>query len=194
MQADAALGLTALQLSNERRKGLRVALAVAVGFARTVHSGGVIPYLGPFFAAKYLMGSSLPMSPKKSLAIMIIVLVVGALLQLIVGVAGHRPAVLLLVLGLVYFVCFFLQAKGKAGPAIFLILVVSIMVPLLAILNRDLASSILSILFQGVLSGTLLMWMAHLVIPHRGPEDTEVPRRRSTPTRSAMPRPTPSSS
>ncbi|MGO8005908.1 hypothetical protein ACC725_38550, partial [Rhizobium ruizarguesonis] len=38
-------------------------------------------------------------------------------------------------------------------------------VPLLGILNKELANSILSILVTGVLSGAALMWLAHAVFP-----------------------------
>jgi hypothetical protein len=68
-------------------------------------------------------------------------------------------------LGLTYFVCFAAQSTGKGGPAIFLVLVVTIIVPLLGILNKDLANSILSILVTGVLLGTLLMWLAYAIFP-----------------------------
>ncbi len=44
-------------------------------------------------------------------------------------------------------------------------LVVSIIVPLLGILNEELANSILSLLVAGVLSGAVLMWLAHAVFP-----------------------------
>jgi hypothetical protein len=78
---------------------------------------------------------------------------------------GDRPAIFLRVLGLIYFSCFLAQSSGKGGPAVFLILVVAVMVPLLGILNTDLAASILSILTIGVLSGAVMMWLAHAVIP-----------------------------
>ena len=41
------------------------------------------------------------------------------------------------------------------------------MVPLLSILSRDLSASILSILVQGVVSGTVLMWIMHALIPNK---------------------------
>ena len=46
-------------------------------------------------------------------------------------------------------------------------LVVAVMVPLLSILSRDLSASILSILVQGVVSGTVLMWIMHALIPNK---------------------------
>ena len=103
------------------------------------------------------------------------------------------PPVLLLLLGLIYFICFFLQANGKGGGAIFLVLVVGVMVPLLTILNPDLGDSILSILVQGVVSGSLLMWMAHALIPDKGSPTIEAGAAKRIRAPRAMPPPTPPS-
>ena len=157
-----------------KRKGLRIALAVAVGFSWGVFSGAIIPFLGPLFAAQFLISSSRPLPLKAALAMTALIVVAGAFCNSISVLTGHMPPVLLLLLGLIYFICFFLQANGKGGGAIFLVLVVGVMVPLLTILNRDLGNSILSILVQGVVSGLLLMWVAHALIPDRGSPDVEV--------------------
>jgi hypothetical protein len=174
MSADGHVsGKVARDLANTKRKGLRIALAVAVGFCWSVFSGAIIPFLGPLFAAQFLVSSSRPLPPQKALATAILFVVAGALLQFITVLTGHRPAVLALLLGLIYFVCFFLQANGKGGGAIFLILVVAVMVPLLTVLHPDVGDSMVSILVQGVVSGTLLMWMAHALIPDRGDLDPD---------------------
>lgn len=150
------------------RKGLRVALAISVGFCWSVYTGAIIPFLGPFFAAQFLLGNSRPLSLPKALALIVLVLVAGIILQFIMGVSGHRPMILLLILGIIYFFCFYLQATARiVGPPVFFVLVVAVMVPLLSILNRDLSASILSILIQGVVSGTLLMWVMHALIPNK---------------------------
>jgi hypothetical protein len=151
--------------ANVKRKGLRIALAVAVGFTWSVLSGDIIPFLGPLFAAQFLISSNRPMPVKAALGMAVLIVVAGALLQFVTLMTGNRPPVLLSLLGLIYFVCFFLQANRRGGAAIFLILVVAVMVPLLTILNPDLGDSMLSILVQGVVSGIILMWLAHAFIP-----------------------------
>ena len=159
--------------ANVKRKGLRIALAVAVGFSWLVYSGAIIPFLAPLFAAQFLISSSRPLPVQKALAITVFILVVGALLQFVTVLTGDRPPVLLLLLGLIYFVCFYQQANGKGGPTIFLLLVIAVMVPLLTILNEDLGDTILMILVQGVVTGMLLMWAAHVLIPDRGSPSLE---------------------
>lgn len=154
-----------------RRKGLRIALAVSVGFTWAVASGAIIPFLGPLFAAQFLIGSSRPLPIGKAVAMVLIVLVAGTILQLLTAVTAERPLVMLPLLGLFFFACFHAQANGKGGAAVFLMLVVGIMVPLLTILHRELGSSALSILAHGIGSGIILAWFAHAVFPDRGSVD-----------------------
>lgn len=160
----------------QKRKGLRVAFAVSLGFTAAVFSGAIVPFLGPLFAAQFLLGSSRPMPPGKTVGAALVILVTGIAMLILTNWLGDRPAPFLLLLGLIYFACFAAQSTGKGGPAVFLVLVVAIIVPLLGILNKALASSILSILVTGVLSGTALMWLAHAILPEPPtPEDEEAP-------------------
>ncbi|WP_426128020.1 DUF2955 domain-containing protein [Pararhizobium sp. PWRC1-1] len=152
-------------VAEQRRKGLRVALAVSVGFTLAVAMGAVVPFLGPLFAAQFLLSSPQPMPLGKTLGMAILILATGVVMMLLTSWFGDRPATFLMVLGLIYFSCFLAQSSGKGGPAVFLVLVVAVMVPLLGILNKELAASILSILTIGVLSGAVMMWLAHAVIP-----------------------------
>jgi hypothetical protein len=157
----------------QKRKGLRVALAVSIGFTAAVHFGAIVPFLGPLFAAQFLLASARPMPPGKTVGAALVILVAGIAMMALTGLLGDRPAPFLLLLGLVYFVCFAAQSAGKGGPAVFLVQVVAIIVPLLGILNKDLAGSILSILVGGVLSGTVLMWLAHAILPEPYTMDDE---------------------
>ncbi|TBF57238.1 DUF2955 domain-containing protein [Rhizobium leguminosarum] len=152
-------------VKEQKRKGLRVAFAVSIGFTLAVYAGAIVPFLGPLFAAQFLLGSSRPMPLGKTIGAAMVMLIAGIAMMVLTDVLGERPAPFLLILGLTYFACFAAQSTGKGGPAVFLVLVVAIIVPLLGILNKELANSILSILVTGVLSGTVLMWFAHAVFP-----------------------------
>ena len=152
-------------VEQQKRKGLRVALAVSIGFTLAVYAGAVVPFLGPLFAAQFLLGSSRPMPFGKTIGAAIVILITGIAMMALTSLLGDRPVPFLMILGLTYFVCFVMQSAGKGGPAVFLVLVVAIIVPLLGILNKELANSILSILVTGVLSGTVLMWLAYAVFP-----------------------------
>ncbi|WP_159949412.1 DUF2955 domain-containing protein [Rhizobium sp. 18065] len=158
----------------QTRMGLRVALAVAIGFTAALHAGAVVPFLGPLFAAQFLLSSARPAPLAKTIGAVLVILVAGLAMMVLTAVLGDRPAPFMLLLGLTYFVCFEMQSTGKGGPAIFLVLVVAIIVPLFGILNNELAGSILSILVTGVLSGTGLMWFAHALLPEPHASDDEV--------------------
>ncbi len=105
------------------------------------------------------------MSLGKSIGVALVILVTGMAMMVLTSTLGDRPVPFLMLLGLTYFLCFAMQTAGRGGPAVFLVLVVAIIVPLLGILNDELANSILSILVGGVLSGTLLMWFAYAIFP-----------------------------
>ncbi|WEZ84657.1 DUF2955 domain-containing protein (plasmid) [Rhizobium sp. 32-5/1] len=152
-------------LAAQRRKGLRVALAVSLGFTASVASGALVPFLGPLFAAQFLLSSTAPMPFAKTLGMAILIFVVGTVMSILTSWFGEHPASFLLLLGLFYFSCFVAQSSGKGGAAISLVLIVGVIVPLLGILNKELAASILSILLLGVISGAVLMWLAHAVFP-----------------------------
>ncbi|KQY48546.1 DUF2955 domain-containing protein [Rhizobium sp. Root483D2] len=152
-------------IGEQKRKGLRVALAVPALFTISVASGALVPFLGPLFAAQFLLSSSQPMPLGKTIGMAVVILAVGVFMILLTSWFGDRPATFLLLLGVIYFSCFLAQTAGKGGAAIFLVLVVAVIVPLLGILNKELAASILSILVSGVLGGAAMMWLAYIVIP-----------------------------
>jgi len=160
-------------IEQQKRKGLRIALAVSVGFTLAVYGGAVVPFLGPLFAAQLLLGSSRPMQFGKTIGAAIVILITGIAMMVLTSLLGDRPVPFLMILGLTYFVYFAVQSAGKGGPAVFLALVVAIIVPLLGILNKELANSILSILITGVLSGTVLMWLAYAVFPEPSSRNVE---------------------
>jgi hypothetical protein len=159
------LSPAALALARQRRKGWRVAIAVSVGFTFAVWIGAIIPFLGPLFAAQFLLSSSRPLGFGQTIGAAIIIFASGMFFMALTVLLADREITFLLLFGLIYFLCFFMQALGKGGAGIFLVLVVAIVVPLIGVLNTDLAGSILSILTTAVVTGTILMWLAHLLIP-----------------------------
>jgi hypothetical protein len=168
-------------LQMQKRQGLRVALAVSVGFTAAVFSGAIVPFLGPLFAAQFLLASAQPMRLGKMIGAALVILVTGIAMMALTVLAGERPPVLLLLLGLAYFSCFAAQSAGKGGGAVFLVLVVGVIVPLFSILNEELASSILFILVSGVLSGMVLASAAHAIFPEPILQDTEAPSQEARP-------------
>ena len=170
MPADASAA--EVVLSRQRRIGLRVALAVAAGFTLNLATGEVIPFFGPVLAVQFLIFGAGPLPLSKAVAFVGLVLVVGQAFIVLNGIFGDQPIQLLALLGLFYFVCFFVQARGQGGPVIFLCLVIAITVTLLDRVHDTLDSSIIAILLQAYLSAVVLSWLAHAILPgHDATED-----------------------
>ena len=167
-----AFGATQAVLSRQRRIGLRVALAVAAGFAWNLATGAVIPFFGPVLAVQFLIFGAGPLPLSKAVAFVGLVLAVGQAFIVLSGIFGNHPIQLLALLGLFFFVCFFVQARGQGGPVIFLCLVIAITVTLLDRVHDTLDSSIIAILLQAYLSAVVLSWLAHAILP--GHDATEV--------------------
>src|SRR6201987_3551293 len=169
MPADAS---AAVALSHQRRIGLRVALAVPAGFTLNLATGEVIPFFGPVLAVQFLIFGAGPLPLSKAFAFVGLVLVVGQSFIVLNGIFGDQPIQLLALLGLFFFVCFFVQAQGQGGPVIFLCLVIAITVTLLDRVHDTLASSIIAILLQAYLSAVVLSWPAQAILPsHDAIED-----------------------
>lgn len=129
-------------------------------------SGAALPFLGPLFAAQFLIASRRPLGLVQALGMSVVIVVTGQVLAIACDVFASRPLVLLCLLWLVYFACFFKQERGASAAS--LILLIAIIVPLLEILQRDLGETTVAILVKAVLSGALLAWLAHVVFPDVG--------------------------
>ena len=152
-------------MSRQRRIGLRVALAVAAGFTWNLATGEVTPFFGPLLAVQFLIFGAGPMPLSKAIAVAGLVLVVGQAFIVLNGIFGDQPVQLLALLGLFFFVCFFVQARGQGGPVIFLCLAIAITVTLLDRVHDTLDTGIITILLQAYLSAVVLSWLAHAILP-----------------------------
>lgn len=171
MSTEAALPSSSTELTRAKRQGLRVALAVTFGFSMGLVNGSVLPFLAPLFATQFLLASYSPPGLRQGLGTVLLIFMVGALLIALTGLLGERPLVLLPLLWLCYFSCFYAQGRQLGGAAPALMLIIAIVVPLLDILQRDLGESIVLVLAKAVSIGLLLAWGAHAVFPDSGPAD-----------------------
>jgi hypothetical protein len=183
MSADVSAIATALL--RQRRIGLRVALAVAAGLTFNLAMGDVIPFFGPLLAVQFLIFGAGPLPLSKAVAFVGLVLVVGQGFIVFNGIFGDQPIQLLALLGLFFFVCFLVQARGKGGPVIFLCLAIAITVTLLDRVHDTLDTSIIAILLQAYLSAVVLSWLAHAALPTHDATD-DAPQAAPATDRAAM--------
>lgn len=179
-----------LELLRAKRQGLRVALAIACGFSLALAADQALPFLAPLFATQFLLANRHPMPVRQGLATVVLIMLAGALLIFCTGLLGQRPWVLLPLLWLFYFGCFWAQGSGKGGAAPALLLVIAIVVPMLDILQRDLGESVVLLLLKAVSGGMLLAWAAHALLPDpaggRAEDAPPLPEGNSLATRQAM--------
>lgn len=152
-------------MSRQRRIGLRVALAVAAGLTWNLATGEVAPFFGPVLAVQFLIFGAGPMPLSKAIALAGLVLIVGQAFIVLNGIFGDQPVQLLALLGLFFFVSFFVQARGQGGPVIFLCLAIAITVTLLDRVHDTLDTGIIAILLQAYFSAVVLSWLAHAILP-----------------------------
>src|SRR6478735_3063418 len=82
-------------LAEQRRKGLRVAFVVSVGFTSAVSLGAIVPFLVPIFAAQFLLGSPGPMPLGKTLGAALLILFTGIGMMVLTNLFGDRPSTFL---------------------------------------------------------------------------------------------------
>lgn len=155
-------------LLRPKRQGLRIASAVAVGFTVAVANGEALPFLAPMFAIQFLAATVRPPPVWQAFGMVVLIVIAGWAAAALTQLCGDRPAALLPLLGLVYFACFLLQARGKGGGAPFLIVVVAVMIPMLGVLHTDIGEGVVPMLARAVLGSVVLAWLAHAVFPDPG--------------------------
>lgn len=151
-----------------KRQGLRVAIAVTVGFCMGLAQADPLPFLAPLFASQLLLTSRRPPTLRQGLVTMLVVILSAALLVFITGLFRERPWVLLPLLWLFHLCCFAAQGRRLAGALPSLMLIIAIAVPMLDIVQPDLGDSIALLLSRAISLGILLAWAAHALLPDIG--------------------------
>jgi hypothetical protein len=168
MPADASLSPGPIALRRARNFGLRLAFALSFGFTAALAARSILPFLVPMLAMQILITSPRPMPVVQGLGVLAIATVVAQFFVLVVGLLGDRPVVLLMLVGLVCFLCFASQAMAKAVAIAGLVLTIMVMTLVLGMAQIDLGASIVGILLKSMLAGLVLSWAAHALFPDPG--------------------------
>lgn len=152
-------------LRERRRKILRIALAVAFGLTIAEALEEPFSFLTPLLAFQVLMKIPRPPSLRQGLGFVLIIAVASGFALGLANALQSRPIVYLVILGLVFFGCFLMQLTGRGGPLPGMLLICNAMVPVLAVISRDLAQDFVWIMILSAASAVLLAWLAHALVP-----------------------------
>ncbi len=148
-----------------RRRILRIALAIALGLTFAEAQEQPFSFLTPLLAFQVLM--KMPRAPtlRQGLGFVLVVTVASGFALGLANSLQDRSIVYLGVLGVMFFGCFLMQLTNRGGPLPGMLLICNAMVPVLAVISRDLAQDFVWIMIVSAGSAVLLAWLAHALLP-----------------------------
>jgi hypothetical protein len=162
MSPDIALGAADRA---RRQRILRIGLAVALGLVIGEMQEEPFSFLPSLFAFQLLMKAPAVPRLRQGFGFVMSIAVASGVALALANSLQDRSTVYILVLGLICFGCFLAQAAGKGGPLPGLLLVCNAMVPVIAVISRDLAQDVVAIMIASAVSAVLLAWLAHAIFP-----------------------------
>jgi Protein of unknown function (DUF2955) len=156
-------------LGTRRRWILRVGLAVSLGLVIGEAQEAAFSFLTPFLAFQLLIKAPQAPSVRQGIGFVLAVAIASIVALSLANALQDRQVVYVIVLGLIYFGCFLLQLRGKGGPLPGMLLICNAMVPVLAVISRDLAQDFVSVFILSAASAVLLAWLAHAAFPDLAP-------------------------
>jgi hypothetical protein len=156
-------------LGTRRRWILRVGLAVSLGLVIGEAQEEAFSFLTPLLAFQLLIKTRQAPSVRQGIGFVLAVAIASIVALSLANGLQDRQVVYVIVLGLIYFGCFLLQLRGKGGPLPGMLLVCNAMVPVLAVISRDLAQDFVSVFILSAASAVLLAWLAHAAFPDLAP-------------------------
>jgi len=147
------------------RQALRLTLAMAISLTFDMARDQPFAFLTAMFAVQMLAKSPHAPTLRQGIGFAIIMALASNVALTLCGLLLHRPISYLLVLGLLFIGCFYLQARGKGGPVPQLLLVCNAMLPVLAVQSADLAVDFSNIMIDAALGAPLVVWLVHAILP-----------------------------
>lgn len=148
----------------------RIAFAAAMGLTIGEVSGWDFPFLPAMLAVQLLSGGE-PLSVKKGVAFVAVMVAACAFAVLVSQILVDSPLVLLLAVSLVTFLAFLLLARGQAAGVAAMFLIATSVVPLLAIESVSVAYGFIYSLIAGSALAVLLTFAAQAFFPMRAPAE-----------------------
>lgn len=142
-----------------------MALAIAISLTLAEARDTTFAFITAMFALQMMVKSPHPPSLKQGFGFAVILIIATHVALTLTGALLNRPVVYLITLGLVFFACFYLQARGKGGPLPQLLLICNAMLPVLAVQSPDLAIDFADIMIEAAIGAPLVVWLVHGLLP-----------------------------
>jgi hypothetical protein len=168
MSIDQALNVDSAEVS-ARRTILRVAAGVAGSFVVAEGLGWDFTFLGPMFAAQFLLSSPAPPTLKQGVVQLVVVALAMAVNVALAYVFLSSPWCLIAAFLLLLFLTFYGQARGVPDAAIMILQIGAIATPTLAVSSTELADETVVNLWKAMLIALLTTWAAHAMFPDPRP-------------------------
>lgn len=157
------------------RRVLRLALGTTFSFVTAEMLDWELSFLVAVFLVQLL--TSLPRAPtlQQGAAIVALLGLVAAAAVTVSGLLVTMPALLAIVLGLVLFLAFLLQASGRGRALGALILVAFSLLPVVAVQAPGLVPAVAFLLVRSAAAAMLCVWALHALLPDPEPAAPPMP-------------------
>ena len=159
----------AVRRAARHRQALRIAFGMASSFVVALALGWELPFVVAVLVVQFL--ASMPAAPGVRQVLGVVVLFGAATGSAVVasGLLADMPVPFTLLLGLVFWLAFYLQARRRGGPLAVLLLLSFSLVPVLAVQAPELAAALAYEVVRGGVAAILGAWLMFALVPPPAP-------------------------
>jgi hypothetical protein len=148
-----------------RQLALRIAFAAALGLTIGEARDQPLTFLAPLLAVQLVAASRQAPTLAQGVGFAVVIAAASWIALMIARTLIDVPPVLILVLGVVFFLSFLLDRLGRGGPLPSLLLTTNAAVPVLAMQSPGLAAGMVWLLTEAGITAVLLTWAVHAFFP-----------------------------
>jgi hypothetical protein len=169
--AGGGAGAPALDLARlaRHRQALRIAFGMASSFVVALALGWELPFLIAVLVVQFLASMRAAPGVRQILGVVALFGVATGSAVVVSGLLANQPVPFTLLLGLVFWVAFYLQARRQGGPLAVLLLLSFSLVPVLAVQEPELAAAVAFYVFRSGVVAILWAWLMFALLPPPAP-------------------------
>lgn len=151
------------------RQGLRMALGMAASFTLAEALDWELSFLVPVLVVQMLAAMPAPPSLRQGVLLVLQFGATAGSAVIVSRLLADMPVPFTLVLGLVFFGAFYLQARGQGGLLATLLLLSFSLVPVVSVQAPDIATAAAWYVFRSGLAAILWVWLMFALFPPPAP-------------------------